>query len=112
MPVLQRVSVSVKNILLATDFSSVSEKAACYAKALALNFRSAVEVAHVFEPSLVLSSLEAALGKPVQHRRRDCAQGLERLAEVFGSPGHLEFWHADDDFRFRELALPLAEPFF
>jgi nucleotide-binding universal stress UspA family protein len=87
MPVLQRVSVSVKNILLATDFSSVSEKAACYAKALALNFRSAVEVAHVFEPSLVLSSLEAALGKPVQHRRRDCAQGLERLRKDFAAAG-------------------------
>ncbi len=87
MPVLQRVSVSVKNILLATDFSPVSEKAASYAKALALNFRSAVDIEHVFEPSLVLSSLEAALGKPVKQRRRDCTQGLERLEKDFAAAG-------------------------
>jgi len=87
MPVLQRVSVSVNNILLATDFSPVSEKAASYAKALALNFRSAVEIAHVFEPSRVLSSLEAALGKPIQQRRRDCVQGLERLRKDFAASG-------------------------
>jgi len=33
MPVLQRVSVSLKNILFATDLSSASEYAAAYAKA-------------------------------------------------------------------------------
>jgi nucleotide-binding universal stress UspA family protein len=87
MPVLQRVSVSVKNILLATDFSPVSEKAASYAKALALNFRSAVEIAHVYEPSRVLSSLEAALGKPSEPRQRDCVQGLERLRKEFAAGG-------------------------
>ncbi len=87
MPVLQRVTVSVKNILLATDFSPVSEKAASYAKALALNFRSSVEVAHVFEPSRMISSLEAVLGMPVQQKRRDCVQGLERLRREFAADG-------------------------
>jgi len=87
MPVLQRVTVSVKNILLATDFSPVSEKAASYAKALAQNFRSSVEVAHVFEPSRVISSLEAVLGMPVQQKRRDCVQGLERMRREFASDG-------------------------
>ena len=33
MPVLQRVSVSLKSILVATDFSSVSDLATSYAKA-------------------------------------------------------------------------------
>ena len=86
MPVLQRVSVSVKTILLATDFSPVSERAASYAKALALNFRSTVEIAHVFDPSLVHSSLEVVLGKTVKQRRRSC-QGLERLQKDFASTG-------------------------
>ena len=67
MPVLQRVSVSVKNILLATDFSPVSEKAASYARALALNFRSSVDIAHVFDPSLVTTSLETVLGLSLIH---------------------------------------------
>jgi nucleotide-binding universal stress UspA family protein len=87
MPVLQRVSVSVKNILLATDFSPVSEKAACYAKALALNFRSTVEIAHAFDPSSVTSHLGVVLGKPVTQRRRICYEGLERLREDFTAAG-------------------------
>jgi nucleotide-binding universal stress UspA family protein len=87
MPVLQRVSVSVKNILLATDFSPVSEKAASYAKALALNFRSTVEIANVFHPSMVTSYLEAVLGKPVKQRRRISKQGLEQLQKDFAAAG-------------------------
>jgi len=56
MPVIEeRVSVSINKILLATDFSSASEKAACYARALARHFASAVEIAHVFDPSVVTS---------------------------------------------------------
>src|SRR5437899_8280528 len=39
MPVIgERVSVSIKKILLATDFSAASEKAASYARALARRF--------------------------------------------------------------------------
>jgi len=87
MPVLQRVSVSVKNILLATDFSPVSEKAACYAKALALNFRSSVEIAHAFDPASVTSHLESVLGKTLAQRRRICNDGLDRLREDFTAAG-------------------------
>jgi nucleotide-binding universal stress UspA family protein len=87
MPVLQRVSVSVKNILLATDFSPVSERAASYAKALALNFRSAVEIAHVFDPSVVISPLESVLGKPVEQSRGNCTEGLDRLRKEFSAAG-------------------------
>jgi nucleotide-binding universal stress UspA family protein len=87
MPVLQRVSVSLKNILLATDFSPVSEKAASYAKALAMNFRSAVEIVHVIEPSLVISSLEVVLGLPVKHKWRSCNEGVERLRQDFSAAG-------------------------
>jgi nucleotide-binding universal stress UspA family protein len=86
MPVLQRVSVFVKNILFATDFSSASEKAAAYAKALALNFRSSVEIAHVFDPSVV-TSYKAIWGKPVKERQRISNQNLSKVQEDFAASG-------------------------
>jgi nucleotide-binding universal stress UspA family protein len=87
MPVLQRVSVSVKNILVATDFSSVSDKAAAYAKALALNFRSRVEIAHVFDPSAVTSYLDGILGLPIRERMQLGAECLGRMAQDFADAG-------------------------
>ncbi len=87
MPVLQRVSVSVKNILLASDFSSASDKAAAYAKALALNFRSSVEIAHVFDPSVVTTYMEAVLGLPVKERKHISNESLERLQREFTAAG-------------------------
>ena len=87
MPVLQRVSVSVKNILVATDFSSVSDQAAAYAKALALNFRSSVEIAHVFDPSVVTSYVEAIFGLPAKERELACKEKLDLLELDFASAG-------------------------
>ena len=87
MPVLQRVSVTVKNILVATDFSAVSDKAAAYAKALALNFRSNVEIVHVFDPSVVTSYVEAILGTPVKERHQLTNENLEKLRQDFAASG-------------------------
>jgi len=87
MPVLQRVSVSVKNILVATDFSSVSDKATAYAKALALNFRSSVEIAHIFDPSVVTTYVEAILGTPIKERRQLCQESLDKLQREFIDAG-------------------------
>jgi nucleotide-binding universal stress UspA family protein len=87
MPALQRVSVSVKNILLASDFSSASDKAAAYAKGLALNFRSAVEIAHVFDPSAVTSYMESILGLPIKERQHISNESLERLEKEFTAAG-------------------------
>jgi nucleotide-binding universal stress UspA family protein len=84
MPVIEeRVSVSVKNILLATDFSSASDKAASYARALARRYSSAVEIAHVFDPSVVTSYPEAIIGLPANERRRIGNENLERLHHDF-----------------------------
>jgi nucleotide-binding universal stress UspA family protein len=83
MAVLQRVSVTVKDILVATDFSSVSDKAAAYAKALALNFRSKVEIVHVFDPSYV----ESLLGMSVKDRQKLSHDGLETLQQEFLDSG-------------------------
>src|ERR1035441_3465994 len=87
MPVLQRVSVSVKNILLASDFSSASDAAASYAKGLALNFRSNVEIAHVFDPSVVTTYMEAVLGLPVKERQHISNESLRRLEREFVAAG-------------------------
>ena len=82
MPVIgERVSVSVKKILLATDFSPASEKAASYARALARRFSSTVEITHIFDPSAVASYGEAI----VNERRRMSNETLERLRDGFSA---------------------------
>jgi nucleotide-binding universal stress UspA family protein len=88
MPVIgDRVSVSVRKIMLATDFSSASDKAACYARAMALRFSSTVEIAHVFDPSVVTSYPEAIIGLPAKERRRISDENLERLRDDFSASG-------------------------
>jgi nucleotide-binding universal stress UspA family protein len=88
MPVIgERVSVSIKKILLATDFSSASEKAASYARGLARRFSSTVEIANVFDPSVVTSYEEAIIGLPVNERRRISNENLERLRDDFSASG-------------------------
>ena len=89
MPVIgERVSVSINKILFATDFScSASEKAASYARALARHFSSAVEIAHVFDPSVVTSYEEAITGLPVNERQRISNENLECLRNDFSASG-------------------------
>ena len=88
MPVIgERVSVSIKKILLATDFSSASEKAASYARGLARRFSSTVEIANVFDPSVVTSYEEAIIGLPVNERRQISNENLERLRDDFSASG-------------------------
>jgi len=109
MPVLQRVSVSVKNILVATDFSAVSDKAAAYAKALALNFRSKVEIAHIYDPSVVTSCVEAILGTPLNQREHHCDQGLQKLVQDFSEAGIEVETTLRQDHRPHTALLSLAE---
>src|ERR1700733_12130003 len=80
-------SISVQRILLATDFSIASEKAALYARALAKRFSSLVEVAHVFDPSRVATYEDAVLGLPRGERRRSSRERLEQLRNQFVSSG-------------------------
>jgi nucleotide-binding universal stress UspA family protein len=88
MPVIgERVSVSVGKILLATDFSSVSDRASSYARALARRFSSTVEIAHVFDPSVVTSYPEAIIGLPVKERGQINNENLERLRNEFSASG-------------------------
>jgi nucleotide-binding universal stress UspA family protein len=89
MPLLEdRVSIAVEKILLATDFSLSSEKAAAYAKGMAQRFSSTVEIAHVFDPSVVPSCEEAARGEPVTGRRATVDR-LEEIKSEFHNSGIL-----------------------
>jgi len=88
MPLLEdRVSIAVEKILLATDFSLSSEKATAYAKGMAQRFSSTVEIAHVFDPSVVTSDEEAAAGEPVTNRRRATFDRLEEIQSEFRNSG-------------------------
>lgn len=88
MPVIrERVTVTVEKILLATDFSAASEKAASYAKALARRFSSEVKVAHVFNTSLVTAYEEALMGLPLDKKQRTTNERLERLCNDFSMSG-------------------------
>src|ERR1700758_977386 len=83
----ERVSVSVKTIMLATDFSTCSDKAASYARALARRFSSTVEIAHVFDPSVVTPYPEAIIGLPAKERRQISNQNLLHLRDDFAVSG-------------------------
>jgi nucleotide-binding universal stress UspA family protein len=88
MPVIgERIAVSVEKILLATDFSSASEKATLYAKALARRFSSTVEIAHIFDPSVVSSYEETILSLPNDERRRIENERFKILREKFSASG-------------------------
>ena len=90
MPLLEdSVLIAVEKILLATDFSLSSEKAAAYAKGMAQRFSSTVEIAHVFDPSVVSSYEEAATGEPVNDRRRATVDRLEEIKSDFHHSGIL-----------------------
>lgn len=88
MPVIQNdVAVGIDKILLATDFSIASEKATAYAKALAERFLSAVEIAHVFDPSKVINYEEAILSLSLPERRQNSNDYLERVQIDFMDAG-------------------------
>lgn len=82
-----RISVSLDRLLVATDFSPASEKAAAYAKALAQRFGSIVEVAHIFDPSVVSSYEEAIIGLPLRNRRDTMQGALESVKNDFETSG-------------------------
>jgi len=67
-------AVSIETILLATDFSGASEKATSYAKAIARQFGSTLEMIHVVDPSAVSVYDEVIVGTPTEEKlRKDLA---------------------------------------
>ena len=76
MSVLQPVAVSVENILVATDFSAASGKAARYAAGIARHFGSRMEIVHIFDPSVVTSYEEAIIAMPAVDRKQISDENL------------------------------------
>ncbi len=90
MPVMEEpVSVSLDKILLATDFSAASERAASYARALARHFSSTVEIAHVFDSSVV-SSYEEAITRMLSRFKREKLIQMHGASILILSPEKLE----------------------
>ncbi|SNS97885.1 Nucleotide-binding universal stress protein, UspA family [Granulicella rosea] len=88
MPVIaEQVSITVDNILVATDFSMVSHKALAYAKALTRRFGSTLEVVNVFDPANVITYEEAIMGFPADYRQRAAAENLEALEYELSADG-------------------------
>src|SRR5579863_7680251 len=88
MPVIgERVSVTVRKLLFATDFTEASEKASAYARALAHRYCATVELAHVFDPSAVDSYEAAMIGLPAGERRQMSRANLEKLRDEFAAAG-------------------------
>lgn len=88
MPVIdERVSVSVRRILLATDFSQSAEKAATYARAVARRYGSKVDLAHVFDPATIENYGEAVVGVVASDRREEAKAILVNLAHRFQAAG-------------------------
>jgi nucleotide-binding universal stress UspA family protein len=82
-----QVNVTLDKILLATDFSLPSEKAAAYARAVARRFNSTVEVAHCFNPSVVISPEDAIVGYTPHMKEQLAAETLESIRDQFTSCG-------------------------
>ncbi len=84
MPAIdERPQIAIQSILLATDFSPVSDKAAGYAKALAHRFGSTVELTHVIDLSVATHSEGAVAELSLDAMRREGHEMLERLLHEF-----------------------------
>jgi nucleotide-binding universal stress UspA family protein len=69
-----------------TDFSPVAERAASYAKAVALSFSASVELVHVFDTDVYLDDAEPRL-RTLDERLAVRSEKLEALATTFQEAG-------------------------
>lgn len=81
-----QVGLNLDRIVLATDFSPASERAAGYAKDLARRFSSSLTLAHVVDLSVATRS-EDALGLELNEMRRTSLESQERLLNYMTSAG-------------------------
>jgi nucleotide-binding universal stress UspA family protein len=80
MPVIgDQVGLTLDRIVLATDFTPVSEKAATYAVGLAKRFASTLSLVHIVDLSTATRSEEAIAGLSLDQMRHDGAENQERL---------------------------------
>jgi nucleotide-binding universal stress UspA family protein len=81
---LQRTTL--KKIVLGTDFSAVADRAATYARGLALSFGASVDLVHVFDPDVYLDDAEPRL-RTLDERLEARSEKLAALAKRFAATG-------------------------
>lgn len=81
------VGLTLDTIVLATDFSPASEKAAGYAKALARHFSSNLTLAHVIDTSIAIPPADATRAPLIDEMRDTSAENLARLLNAMTSAG-------------------------
>ena len=78
--------IALKRIVFGTDFSQVAERAATYARGLALSFGASVDVVHVFDTDLYLDDAEPRL-RTLDDRLQVRSEKLEAVAKTFVATG-------------------------
>jgi len=73
------VGLTLDQVLVATDFTPVSEMAVAYAAALAKRFASKLTVANVVDLSVATRSNEALIGIPLDRMRKDSAENVQNV---------------------------------
>jgi len=77
---------ALQRIVFGTDFSPVADRAATYARGLALSFAASVDVVHVFDPDVYLDDAEPRL-RTLDDRLAVRSEKLEALAKRFVATG-------------------------
>ena len=85
-PMATSSGIAVKRIVFGTDFSPVAERAATYAKGLALSFAASVDLVHVFDTDVYLDDAEPRL-RTLDDRLAVRSEKLEALAKTFAAEG-------------------------
>lgn len=80
MPVIgDQIGLTLDRIVLATDFTPASEKAATYALGLAKRFASTLTLVHIIDLSATARSEQTIAGLPFDQIRHHSAENQERL---------------------------------
>ncbi len=88
MPVIgDQVGLTLDRIVLATDFSPVSEMAADYAQGLSKRFASSLSLVHIVDISVASRPEYAVMGLPIDDMRHASAENQERLLNEMTSAG-------------------------
>src|SRR6202162_2604689 len=77
----QKQSVVFKRVLIATDFSAVSERALAYALPIVRRYGSEVSIVHAIPPEPRVSITWGPLPRERDHQRLEAEQEMRRLAE-------------------------------
>lgn len=88
MPLTQQpAALLIQSILFATNFAESSLRAERYAQGIARGFGAAVEITHIFDPSIVSSYEEAIIGFLPADREHNCMMRLSQMKEAFDKVG-------------------------